>query len=127
MKTLKTKQQMYFHRSSPVFTVVVVISLWTHYNYDDYKMKICALLISFWSGIANENNFELKKVFEYSYPNYVIIAYPKTTRFCGCITKRGLNNMQKKKTFLRFKGILRPYVSRERGTRNKGKKQESCS
>ena len=31
----------------PVFTVVMVTSVWTHYNYDDYKVKLCALLISF--------------------------------------------------------------------------------
>ena len=30
-----------------IFTVVNVISVWMHYNYDDYKMKICTLLISF--------------------------------------------------------------------------------
>ena len=30
-----------------IFTVAMVISVWTHYNYDDYKVKIWALLISF--------------------------------------------------------------------------------
>ena len=66
MMILKTKHQMHFHWSLPVFTVVMVISVWTHYNYDDYKMKICVLLISFWIETANEKKFELKKVYEYS-------------------------------------------------------------
>ena len=56
---------MYFHWSIPVLTVVMVISVWTHDNYDEYKVKICALLTSFSSGTANEKNFELKKVLEY--------------------------------------------------------------
>ena len=68
-----------------------------HYNYDDYKMKLCALLISFSSRTANEKSFELKKVLEYFYPNYVIITSPKTLKFCVCITERGLDNIQKKK------------------------------
>ena len=33
--------------------------------YGDYKIKICTLLISFWSSTGNEKNFELKKVIEY--------------------------------------------------------------
>ena len=65
MKILKTKQQIDFDWSLPVFTVVMVLSVWMHYNYDDYKMKICALLILFSSGTANEISFELKKVLEY--------------------------------------------------------------
>ena len=44
---------------------LMVISVWTHYNYDDYKVEIGAILISFYSGTANEKNFELKKVLEY--------------------------------------------------------------
>ena len=30
-----------------IFSVVMVISVWTHYNYDDYKVKIYTLLNSF--------------------------------------------------------------------------------
>ena len=45
---------------------------------------------------------ELKKVPEYFYPNYVIITCPKTSKFCVCITKRGLNNIQKKKTYFKM-------------------------
>ena len=33
--------------SVPVFIVTMVISVKTHYNYKDYKVKICAQLISF--------------------------------------------------------------------------------
>ena len=35
----ETKQQMYFHCSLPVFNVVMVISVWKPYNYDNYKTK----------------------------------------------------------------------------------------
>ena len=45
-----------------------------------------------------KKKFELKKVLGYFYPNYVIINCPKTSKFCVCIIKRGLDNMQKKKT-----------------------------
>ena len=45
-----------------------------------------------------EKNFELKKVLEYFSPNSVIITCPKKSKFCVCITKRGLNNIQQKKT-----------------------------
>ena len=65
MKILNAKHQIHIHWSLPVFTIVMVIPLWTHYNYDDYKIKICALIISFESGRANGKNFELKKVLEY--------------------------------------------------------------
>ena len=65
MKILKTKQQMSSHWSLSLFVVVMVISVWTHYNYDGYKVKICALLISFYTATANEKEFELKKVLEY--------------------------------------------------------------
>ena len=58
MKILKAKQQMYsldsnvFYWSLPVFTVVTVMSVWTHCNYDSYEVKICTLLISFYSETA---------------------------------------------------------------------------
>ena len=56
-----------FHLSSLVFTVSMAISVWTHNNYDDYKMKIWALLISFKSGTAYEKKkLKLKKGMEYS-------------------------------------------------------------
>lgn len=48
----------------PVFAVAMVISVWTHYNCDDEKMKIWELLISFWSETANKKRFKLKKVLE---------------------------------------------------------------
>ena len=41
--------------------------------------------------------FELKKVLGYFYANYANINCPKTSKFCACITKRGLKNIQKKK------------------------------
>ena len=76
------------------------------YNYDDYKMQTCALLISFYSGTANEKSFELKKVLEYFQPSYVIITCLKTSKICVCITKRDLDNMQKKKNaFLRCEDL----------------------
>ena len=53
---LKTKQEMHFHWTLPVFTVGMVISVLTHHNYDKYTVKICMLLISFLSGTANEKN-----------------------------------------------------------------------
>ena len=40
MKILKTKQLLYFYYSLPVFTVVMVILVWTHYNYGDYKKNM---------------------------------------------------------------------------------------
>ena len=62
MKILKTTQQMYSHWFLPVFKVVMMILVWRHYNYDNYKLKICALLISFQSGTATEKKKERKKV-----------------------------------------------------------------
>ena len=38
---------------------------------------------------TNEKNFDLK--------NDVIITCPKTSKFCVCITKRGINKIQKGK------------------------------
>ena len=40
MKILKTNQQMYSHRSLPVFTVFMVIFVWMHYNYGDLIVKV---------------------------------------------------------------------------------------
>ena len=62
----ENKTSMYFQWSLSVFIVVMVMSVWTHYKYDNYKMKISSLLISFKSGTVNEKVFELKKVLEYS-------------------------------------------------------------
>ena len=62
MKILKTTQQMYSHWFLPVFKVVMMILVWRHYNYDNYKLKICALLISFQSGTATKKKKERKKV-----------------------------------------------------------------
>ena len=61
MKILKTKQRIYSHWSLPVFTVVMVISVLMHYNYDNYKVKICALLISFTIETANEKKNWIKE------------------------------------------------------------------
>ena len=80
--------------SLPLFTVVMMISVWTNYNYDDYKVKICA-----------EKVLWIKKVLEYFLQNDVIITCLKTWKFCVCITKRDLNNIQKKNTFLRCKDL----------------------
>ena len=62
MKILKTIQQMYSRWFLPVFKVVMMILVWRHYNYDNYKLKICALLISFQSGTATEKKKARKKV-----------------------------------------------------------------
>ena len=73
------------------------------------EMKIWALKISFQNRTANEKKIELRKeVLEYSWPNYVNIPCPKTWKFCVCITKRDLNHMPKKKTFLRCE-VLRVF------------------
>ena len=62
---LKTKQQMCSHWSLPVFIVVIGMQVWTCYDYNNYKVEIWALSISFESGTANEKNSELKKLLEY--------------------------------------------------------------
>ena len=41
------------------FTLVMVISVWTHYDYDDCKAKILTRWISFLNGTANE-----KRIFD---------------------------------------------------------------
>ena len=75
MKILKTTQQMYSHWFLPVFKVVMMILVWRHYNYDNYKLKICALLISFQSGTATEKKKRKKEsTFNRIEPNCLIIT-----------------------------------------------------
>ena len=46
-KDFENKKANVFHWSLPIFTVFTVISVRTHYNSDNYKIKLCALLILF--------------------------------------------------------------------------------
>ena len=75
MKILKTTQQMYSHWFLPVFKVVMMILVWRHYNYDNYKLKICALLISFQSGTATEKKKERKKVLLTEFSQIVSLSH----------------------------------------------------
>ena len=106
MMILKTKHQIDFHWSLPVFTVVMVISVWTHYNYDDYKMKTCALLISFWSKTANGKKNWIKEsvwIFLTKFCQYYLSKDIKI--LCMHYQKRSLQYFEEKNTFLRCENL----------------------
>ena len=106
MMILKTKHQIDFHWSLPVFTVVMVISVWTHYNYDDYKMKTCALLILFWSKTANGKKNWIKEsvwIFLTKLCQYYLSKDIKI--LCMHYQKRSLQYFEEKNTFLRCENL----------------------
>ena len=95
--TKKAKQKMYFHWSLPVFTVVMVISVWTRYNYGDYRQRLSLNI-----------NISTKYVYVRKYTHTTSMKKPRKLCFenvniLSIICRRKEHIFKKH----RFKGLLR--------------------